>query len=170
METTDRKVRRMFVHILAAYGGAFLWVTAFVTVLRLVIQPGAIGGHLPPLSATFSILSMFPTLAAKVAADPAMSIFLAIFFAPITEEVLFRMLPLTFAQKHNDPRFTRAMVVGICGIVFGLAHGHPINVFIQGVVGLCLGWLYLKNSESQMTSYLSCVMVHAAYNFTVMMA
>ena len=171
METTYQKVRRMFLHIFAAYGGAFLWVTFFVTVMRLMMAPSAIGTNFPPLSASLTLLATyFPELAAKVKADPALMLFMAIFFAPVTEEVLFRMLPLSFAQKHNDPRFTRAMVIAVCGIVFGLAHGNPMNVFIQGVVGLLLGWLYLKNDESQMTSYLSCVFVHAAYNFTVMMA
>jgi membrane protease YdiL (CAAX protease family) len=61
------------------------------------------------------------------------------------------------------------MILGVCGIVFGMMHGQPINIFIQGVVGLCLGWLYVKNDESQLASYLSCVLVHAAYNFTIIM-
>jgi len=30
-----------------------------------------------------------------------------------------------------------------------------------------LGWLYVKNNTSQKASYISCVIVHALYNFTI---
>ena len=95
---------------------------------------------------------------------------MALFFAPVVEEAVFRMLPLTFVLGRNRDK-VRAVVIVICGIFFGAAHWRlmPFSVFIQGFTGIMLGRLYIKNANSQLTSYFSCVLCHALFNFTVMM-
>jgi membrane protease YdiL (CAAX protease family) len=167
-------------NIFATYGCAWLWVSLVVATIA-AIAPSAITKGVPALSVTFSWLDEFPRVSALLQASPGLSFFMAIVFAPLVEEVLFRMLPLSFGQvltkllpkrlavEYGD-NLMRALVIGVCGIGFGFAHGHPINVFIQGFVGFMLGVLYLRNASSQFTSYFSCVAVHAAYNFTVMAA
>jgi len=160
-----RHVRNIF----AAYGISVLWVVIVVNILQALLAPAVAEPSIPVLSVMFAWLDSFPTLAAAVKASPGLSVFMAVVFAPFVEEALFRMLPLTLVQTSR-PQVVRAVVIAVCAIIFGWAHGSPLNVFIQGFVGLMLGWLYLKNATSQWASYISCVMVHAMYNLTVIIS
>lgn len=163
-----RSFREMVWNIFATYGCSWLWVTYLVMTLS-----ASIGGHvqagIQPLSVTFRLLSFFPPIAAFLAASPGTAIFMGLVFAPVFEEMVFRMLPLTFVIGKS-PEKIRAVQLAICGVLFGIAHGSPMNVFIQGFVGYMLGRLYVKNHNSQFAAYISCVFVHAAYNFTVLAA
>ncbi len=167
MNTARRPFRELAWNIFGTYGGAWLWVTLFSAMLQVLLQARISG--VPPLSVTLSWLARFPEVHAFLQASPGIALFMTLVFAPFVEEALFRMLPLTFVLGHSRDRI-RAVQIGICGIIFGLAHGSPINVFIQGFVGYMLGRLYVKNAESQLHSYVSCVFVHMAYNFTVLAA
>jgi membrane protease YdiL (CAAX protease family) len=105
-------------------------------------------------------------------------VFLLVFFvcvmAPLTEEVLFRVLPIQFAQimaavalaldKKKCSRFVLWICLGISGILFGWMHGSPLNILYQGMGGLLFAWLYLKNNNS----YWSVVVAHFLWNFMLL--
>jgi len=154
-----------------AYGLSIVWVFIIVNVIRTLLAPAVVvePTGIPVLSVMYAWLDHFPNFAAAVKASIGLSLFMTLIFAPFIEECIFRMLPLTFVLGLDRPK-VRAVVIVICGILFGWAHGSPLNVFIQGFVGLMLGWLYVKNSSSQWASYISCVCVHMMYNLTVVLA
>lgn len=169
MEQSNRRsFREMAWNIFATYGCSWLWVCYFL-MLTAAAAGGVIRPSVPALSVTLHWLSFFPPVSAFLQASPGTAIFMALVFAPVFEEAVFRMLPLTFV-RGKSPDKVRAVQIVICGILFGIIHGHPVNIFIQGFVGYMLGRLYVKNANSQFTSYVSCVFVHAAYNFSVMAA
>jgi len=156
-------------NIALAYGLSVVWVVLVVNVMRALLSPAILSPSTTMLSVVGAWLDHFPAVAAAVKASVGLSLFMTLIFAPFIEECIFRMLPLTFVLGLDKPK-VRAVVIVICGIVFGWAHGSPMNVFIQGFVGLMLGWLYVKNSSSQWASYISCVIVHMMYNLTVVLA
>ncbi len=167
MSTAPSPFRQKAWNAMAAYGIAWLWVTLFVAALQIVLQSVGLGIYgMPPLSVTLHWLYAIPPLRQVMETTPGLAIGMAVFFAPVVEEAVFRMLPLTLVLDKGRDKI-RAVSVVVCGILFGLAHGHPFNIFIQGVVGLALARLYVKNSSSQLSAYLSCVAVHAMYNLTV---
>ena len=153
-------------NILTAYGLSWIWVVIVANILQAVLPRAVVDFELPVLSVFGAWIDHFPAMATAVKASVGLSLFMTLVFAPVIEEAMFRMLPLTFVIGQH-PEKVRAVVIVICGIIFGWAHGSPINVFIQGFVGLMLGWLYVKNNTSQKASYISCVIVHALYNFTI---
>lgn len=155
-------------NIFTAYGLSVMWVVIVVNILKSLLAPAMANPSIPVLSVMFAWLDHFPQLAAAVNGSPGLALFMTLVFAPFIEEALFRMLPLTLVQQSR-PAVIRAVIIAVCGIVFGWAHGSPLNVFIQGFVGLMLGWLYIKNASSQWASYISCVAVHAMYNLTVVL-
>lgn len=167
MKNTSRSHAGSLWNICGTYGLSWLWVSFLVVFLQILVQ-ARIGGY-PPLSATLSILFSIPAAAAYLQVHPGLVVFSGLVFAPLFEEAVFRMLPMSWAQG-KDPRLVRAVQIAICGCLFGIVHGSPINVLIQGFVGYMLSVLYLKNGPSQAVSYASCVFVHAAYNFTVLAA
>ncbi len=156
-------------NIVAAYALSWLWVVMVLAIMRALLpQQATVDVQVPFLSVFYSLLQFSPPLQEAIAASAGLSLFMALVFAPFIEEALFRMFPLTLVGGLSRDR-VRAVLIAVCCIIFGWAHGSPLNVFIQGFVGLMLGWLYLKNNTSQWASYISCVIVHAAYNFTVIM-
>jgi membrane protease YdiL (CAAX protease family) len=89
--------------------------------------------------------------------------------APLWEELYYRKLPLTLG-KYLDKQFNAGgellMVAAIfSSIEFGFAHdGGIFSLFMQGVLGMVLCWVYIQNKYS----YWSSVAVHAMWNTTVM--
>lgn len=82
--------------------------------------------------------------------------------APLWEELAFRYVPVTVAQKINKELVLPVIVLS--SILFGWGHGMgPISLLIQGVGGFILSCLYIKNNNS----YWSCVLVHALWNVIV---
>jgi len=160
---------RLIWNALATYGLSWFWVTVVLSLLHALSLSSVLSSKIPHLSVSVSLLKYFPEVADVVMASPGLTLFMVLVFAPVIEEAIFRLLPLTIVQLVRKPQLTRAVLIVVCGIAFGLAHGHPLNVFIQGFAGLMLGHLYLKNARSQLSSYLSCVAVHAMYNLTVIM-
>lgn len=161
------EIRRLFTNAFAAYGLALLWVMGMVLWLSVLVRPTQIMGGIEPLSVSIRWFMASPELRRILMASPILSIFMGLVFAPLVEEAIFRMLPLTFMEGWSGNKI-RVVVICVCGILFGILHGSPINIFIQGFVGMTLGFLYLKNGPNQIFSYLSCVCVHAAYNFTML--
>ncbi len=167
-QPTRRTFREMVWNIFATYGCSWLWV-AYLGMMLSAVVGGGLRVGVPVLSATFHWLGYFPPVMRFLQASPGTAVFMALVFAPVFEEMVFRMLPLTLV-RGKSPEAVRAVQLAVCGVLFGIAHGSPVNVFIQGFVGYMLGRLYMKNHNSQFAAYISCVFVHAAYNFTVLAA
>lgn len=115
--------------------------------------------------------------AAVLATGPGKILFLVFLIcvvAPLTEEVLFRVLPIQLGQILTEAgkalglekckRFTFWVCIGISGIVFGWMHGSPLNILYQGMGGALLAWLYVKNNNS----YWSSVAAHFLWNFMLL--
>lgn len=162
----------MVKNVLAAYGTSWFWAVIAVGIIASLVAatgtPTDASAKMGFLSVMFSWLPSIPVVGEFMAQSPGIFIFMALIFAPFVEEAVFRYFPLTFAIDC-DKRKLRAVLIVVCGIFFGLAHGHAFNVFIQGVVGYILGLLYVKNHRSQIGAYFSCVALHSMYNFTVLM-
>jgi hypothetical protein len=61
--------------------------------------------------------------------------------------------------------------------VFGYLHGNLLNLPYQGVLGLVLAWTFIRNAclagarevQGILSGFVSSAMVHAMYNFTVLL-
>lgn len=86
--------------------------------------------------------------------------------APIWEEALFRYAPIEFVRRTTTAEKFKELqmpLVILISIVFGWMHGSVQNIWIQGVSGLGLGWVYIKNDFS----YKSSVILHSLWNFMI---
>lgn len=83
--------------------------------------------------------------------------------APIVEEMFFRYFPIAIIRASSSYDKLRLPVVIGMSIFFGYMHGGEENILIQGAVGLCLFWVYLKNGFSLISS----ILVHALYNYVL---
>jgi membrane protease YdiL (CAAX protease family) len=131
-------------NIVFAYGGSILSVVFFILVLKRYA----------------------PRYLYQLGPTQSQQIFAACVVAPLIEEVIFRLLPIQiarriFAEKFEDFKY---YFVVLLAVIFGGMHGWIGNVFIQGVGGVFLGWVYIRNGYS----YWSSVTVHALWNFMLM--
>lgn len=105
------------------------------------------------------ILALFPTEAYDGVKDViglgGWAILSAVVAAPILEEVLFRGLIFESCRE----RFGRGAAVLISALLFGLIHVIPVQVINAFVVGLILGYVYLKTN-----SLLSVIILHGVNN------
>ncbi|MFA6603390.1 MAG: CPBP family glutamic-type intramembrane protease [Patescibacteria group bacterium] len=159
--------RRMALDLLAAYGANWIWVMVVFCLLGAVAGQSLLPYSLPYFSASFWLLVRFCGDDFLVG-RPSLVLFFVLFCAPIVEEALFRMLPLEIV-RNKRPEAAGVVVIIVCGVLFGLAQAVPQGMLIQGVGGMILGGLYLRNSQNQFAAYFSCVFVHALCNFTVAM-
>jgi len=103
----------------------------------------------------------------------AVRIFFACILAPVWEEFVFRAYWFWKKLRKRDKEEelqpeVRAKIgkmpiwdfVVFSSIIFGIVHGGPINILIQGVGGLFLAYAFLKNGRC----YWSAVALHAMYN------
>lgn len=86
--------------------------------------------------------------------------FTTVILAPFWEEAVFRYFPITLARKLGVDNFLIPFMV-LSSIIFGLGHGSPINILIQGAMGFVMACIYVKNGFS----YWSTVTLHALWNF-----
>jgi len=102
-----------------------------------------------------------------------LSVFFSVILAPLWEEFAFRVMWFRKKLRKRDKEsfynqdFVKAQgkmpiwdFVIFTAIIFGLAHGGPINLLLQGVGGLFLAYVYLLNNRS----YWSAVIMHAMFN------
>jgi membrane protease YdiL (CAAX protease family) len=83
-------------------------------------------------------------------------------FAPLWEELAFRYAPITIAKGFGTQYIPPVVVIS--SVLFGWGHGHgPYSLFIQGIGGLILSYLYIKNNYS----YWSSVTLHFLINFSL---
>jgi len=88
-------------------------------------------------------------------------------FAPICEEMIFRwpwLAMVTTAIK--DKKVYHKLywyIAALLSIVFGAAHYGYFSIFIQGILGMGLCYLYYKNRFG----YISAVVCHALWNLSL---
>lgn len=92
------------------------------------------------------------------------TILFACIFAPFMEEFFWRWAPITLMRHNKNWDKTKWAFVVIVSFLFGVWHGDYSNVYQQGVVGFFLGWVYIKNNYS----YLSSVFLHMCWNFLIL--
>lgn len=121
-----------------------LWGVLLIIASGIVIEP---------------ILGLFPTEGYDAVKDAiglgGWAILSAVVAAPIVEEILFRGLILESCRE----RFGRTTAVFVSAFLFGLIHIVPLQVVNAFVVGLILGYVYLKTG-----SLLSAMIIHAVNN------
>ena len=121
-----------------------LWGVLLVVASGVVIEP---------------ILSMFPTEAydnvMQTIGFGGWAILSTVVAAPVLEEVLFRGLIF----ESFGERFGRGAGLLISALLFGLIHGVPVQMVNAFVVGLILGYIYLRTR-----SLVSVIIIHAVNN------
>ena len=117
-----------------------------------------------------SILSIF--ISPKVLfgeSTPLLVFFMwVVVFAPITEELIFRFIPIRLTKYFLEGRgsFTAILwtIIVVSSIVFGYAHGLWINIFIQGISGIIFSCAFLRGG------YVCSVTAHATHNASIILA
>jgi membrane protease YdiL (CAAX protease family) len=94
---------------------------------------------------------------------PWKTIIAGLTIAPLGEELIFRKIPLSLVEGTELFEKKKWYIVALIGVVFGWIHGGYYNVWIQGVAGFFIGWVYIKNGMS----YWSSVITHFLYNFMI---
>lgn len=87
--------------------------------------------------------------------DPFSRFFLLVIVAPFTEELLFRGLILRGLYK----RFGGLVAILLSSLLFGLVHLNPWQFVTALLLGLILGWAYLRTGSVWL-----CVLGHALVN------
>jgi membrane protease YdiL (CAAX protease family) len=87
--------------------------------------------------------------------------FFSVILAPLWEELAFRVLPLHFTR--NNPKLLVPLVL-LSSLIFGILHGGPLSILIQGVSGFIMACVYIKNGYS----YISSVIYHMLWNGLLM--
>ena len=90
----------------------------------------------------------------------------------LTEEFLFRVIPLGIAVSHRASFRTIMITVVLSSIVFGFLHGSWQHIFIQGWGGLIFSALFLKCGglhRNYFRGWLTCAAAHYAYNTAVVL-
>lgn len=75
---------------------------------------------------------------------------------PIGEEVAFRGVIL---QKLMDKGWSAVGAILISGIIFGLVHANPNQIFFACILGYLLGWVYVRTQ-----SVVPCIGLHVLNN------
>lgn len=134
------KVRNVFIALLLSYG--IIWLAGFIMSI--------LGVH-PPVRVTPE----------SVKGIPLFMLFLdCVVIAPLWEEAVFRLVPLLLVQRITKNKIALIVVVLASSILFGWVHGSIYNIPLQGLIGLLLCWLFLRNNNS----YLSCFAMHGIRN------
>lgn len=105
------------------------------------------------------LLALFPTEAYDGVTEAiglgGWAILSTVVAAPILEEILFRGLIFESCAE----RYGKGVALLISALLFGVVHGIPVQMINAFVVGLILGYVYLKTR-----SLLSVIILHALNN------
>lgn len=85
---------------------------------------------------------------------------MAVFFAPLVEEVLFRGIILKGYLQQFSP--TKAIIIS--ALFFGLIHFHPIQGLSAAMIGIVLGWMYWRTQ-----SLIPGIITHFVNNLVAML-
>lgn len=121
-----------------------LWGVVLILASGIVLEP---------------LLALFPTEAYDGVTEAiglgGWAILSTIIAAPILEEVLFRGLIFESCKE----RFGKGAALLLSALLFGAVHGIAVQVINAFVVGLILGYIYLKTR-----SLISVIILHAINN------
>jgi len=153
-----------------------LWVIGIIALLTYIFSPGTINKYSFWGWMNGSVVA--ERLSVAINKSIWLSLFFAVLLAPLWEEFAFRYywlkkkLRKIDKEKIESPELANKIgripiweTVVFTTIIFGIVHGGPINLLIQGVGGLVLSYVYLRNGRC----FMSAVVLHALYNFTVIM-
>jgi len=176
-------------NIFSAFSVVLIWTILITLVLKTMMGVGTNEIH-SILAAKMSFYGA--VLPASISRGAITGLFLTCIFAPLWEELAFRYVPLGMAKSleimlvrdlSHKVRRNRGVeydhehghlygnlkgtgfilpVILLSSVVFGQAHGHTINIMIQGVGGIVFSWLMLKSG------YWSAVVAHSMWNFMLM--
>lgn len=94
-------------------------------------------------------------------------------YLALTEEVIFRFLPLVLCISFEKSRKFWPLVAIVSSILFALVHGSWGNIFLQGVGGLLysvvFGLISIKDAkiESFIKALITTTVLHAMYNLVI---
>lgn len=121
-----------------------LWGVVLLVASSFVIEP---------------LLMLFPTEAydavTNVVGKGVWAVLSVVVCAPVLEEILFRGLIFESCRE----RFGGGGAVLISALLFGLVHGVPVQIINAFVVGIILGFIYLRTR-----SLASVMLLHAINN------
>jgi membrane protease YdiL (CAAX protease family) len=87
----------------------------------------------------------------------AIMIITTVIMAPLLEEIMCRALMLG-ALKSAMPKWVAIIV---SSLTFGLLHGNPIGIIYASLLGILLGWIFIKTD-----SVLPAIFCHLSFNLT----
>lgn len=107
-----------------------------------------------------------------------------VLFGPI-EELIFRVVPLTFVQDMFIWKFNKnhpliiCLAVGISSLLFGIAHSNPCGLLVQGTSGVWFSVIYLRyggyifetdmwQSKDISKAFVLTSLVHISYNLILL--
>ncbi len=151
-ETLLFKNEKYFVYFFAIFGFIFIYLCTF----RIIYS------YIP----SFDFLGFQTNVPFRIKPELLEDFIYACVFAPIWEELVFRIAPILLLKKLGV-LFSKYGIIVMLAVsaTFGYNHegGSAVHVYIQGVVGLLQCWLYIRSNYNWKLIVLS----HALYNFMV---
>ncbi len=92
-----------------------------------------------------------------VNAPTSILIITTVIMAPLLEEIMCRSLMLGALRKAM-PKW---VAIILSAVTFGVLHGNPIGIIYATLLGILLGWLFIKTD-----SVLPAILCHLSFNFT----
>lgn len=153
-----------------------VWLWSILAVLKAIFSKATLSKYI--YWGWLSGQDVPQLLYASLISNLAVTIFFAVILAPLWEEFVFRaywfwkklrkrdkedlvlMPTLAAEQRKALGKMPIWDFVVFSSMIFGVVHGGPINILIQGVGGLFLSYVFLHNGRS----YLSGVALHALWN------
>jgi membrane protease YdiL (CAAX protease family) len=87
-------------------------------------------------------------------------------YAAACEELVFR-LPLGFLAERWGASYKLLIGVILSSMLFGIIHGNPYHLLMQGVSGILYSMIFLKcggSNRNYIKAFLSCIAAHFLYN------
>lgn len=129
---------------------AFFWIISGI-VINLVMSSAI---TLIPQSITSGQYSALMNVATT--GSPTIVLLATGILTPVIEEFIFRYGIIGIYLKKSEN--TKKAVI-ISALLFGIAHLNPIQSTYAFLIGLILGWVYIKSEN-----LLPCVLIHVAIN------
>jgi membrane protease YdiL (CAAX protease family) len=136
-------------NILAAYAFCFFWVFVISAVWFALLTKG------PDYPFGQLFLDDKPKLFFELVSGCVI--------APLWEELAYRFGPIQLGKALGQNAIIP--IVAMASMAFGWGHGYgQYGILVQGVMGILFSIVYIKNGFH----YLSSVILHALWNFSVM--
>lgn len=111
------------------------------------------------MQAFLSLFTSMPPFLSHRSTFSVAGLFFGCVWAPIWEELAFRVVPVTIARTLNQEAVLP--VVFLSSIIFGWAHNFgPVSLLFQGFMGFAFSVMYIKNNYC----YASAVTLHSMWN------